>query len=679
MESLNKHVGTSDHAGRPPSGDFLTDLLMRFINIPADQLDFAIEDAQRRICELYNLDRSTLWQWSLEDPDVILLTHIHQPAASPPIARTTDTGLLSDGAWVLQTADIPTIYMRMDGKAFFPWLVQKITSGEPVIISRLDDLPEEAAYDREMLLRYGTKSTTLLPVSEGEKNLGVLGFASLNEEKALSGEQVASLTLVAQVFANALGRKRNELNLRIAEARLTLAAESAEADLWNMVVHTGQFWVSDIVRKKYGVAPHEVFTLEMLLGFIHSEDRGEVVDAVQEAIQSGQLVSVEYRITYADGTMHWHVSRGRIHGVDAGEFSCLMGVTLDISERKQMEEQLRKQCQEIELLKNRLEEDNLYLQGEIKSLVGYGRIICNSAPMKSLIGQARQVAGTDSTVLILGETGTGKELLARAIHDMSARNGRPLITVNCASLPPTLIEAELFGREKGAYTGALTRMIGRFELADRSTIFLDEIGELPLELQAKLLRVIEDGGFQRLGSTKTIAVNIRVIAATNRNLFEEVKSGRFRSDLYYRLNVFPLPIPPLRERPEDIPPLVWSLVREFHEAMGKKIDRIPEKTMNALTSYDWPGNVRELRNVIERAMIVSVGTTLEVRMPEIQTKQKVSHGKALRDVERDQILAVLAGTRWKVAGKGGAAELLDLERTTLYSKMKKLGIKRPSG
>ena len=296
--------------------------------------------------------------------------------------------------------------------------------------------------------------------------------------------------------------------------------------------------------------------------------------------------------------------------------------------------------------------------------------------MKNVLAQARQVAGTDTTVLILGETGTGKELLARAIHDLSVRSHRPLITVNCASLPPTLIEAELFGREKGAYTGALSRMIGRFELADKSTIFLDEIGELPLELQAKLLRAIENGVFQRLGSPNSIKVDIRIIAATNRNLFEEVKSGGFRSDLYYRLNVFPIHIPPLRERPEDIPPLVWSLVREFQETMGKKIDHITNATMTALTSYHWPGNVRELRNIIERAMIVSQGPALEVLLPEMSPARPVSHGKALRDVEREQILAVLAETRWKIGGRGGAAELLDLNRTTLQAKMKKLGISR---
>ena len=351
-------------------------------------------------------------------------------------------------------------------------------------------------------------------------------------------------------------------------------------------------------------------------------------------------------------------------------------VVIDITERKQMEERLRERNREIEELKRRLEHENVYLQEEIKGLVGYGAIISNSTAMRGVIFQAKQVAGTGSTVLIFGETGTGKELLARAIHDLSPRKGRPLITVNCASLPPTLIEAELFGREKGAYTGALSRVTGRFELADGSSIFLDEIGELPFELQAKLLRVIEDGIFQRLGSSLPIKANLRIIAATNRNLFEEVQSGRFRSDLYYRLNVFPITIPPLRERLEDIPPLVWSLVKEFEETMGKKIDRITDKTMTVLTSYHWPGNVRELRNVIERAMILSTRTSLEVYLPEIATVPKKPHGKALRDVEREQILMVLAETKWKIGGKGGAAEILELERTTLHAKMKKLDISR---
>jgi transcriptional regulator with GAF, ATPase, and Fis domain len=258
---------------------------------------------------------------------------------------------------------------------------------------------------------------------------------------------------------------------------------------------------------------------------------------------------------------------------------------------------------------------------------------------------------------------------------MSLRKDRPLVTINCASLPPTLIESELFGREKGAYTGALTRMLGRFEIADESTLFLDEIGELPLDLQGKLLRVLEEGTFERLGSTKPLQVNVRIIAGTNRDIAQEVNQGKFRQDLFYRLNVFPIVMPPLRERPEDIPLLVRAVVKEFSKKMGKEIESIPKKTMQALQSYSWPGNVRELRNVIEHAMIVSRGKTLEVALPKPASSVRDAPGN-LEDVERLHIVAVLEKTGWRLAGQGGAAEVLGLKRTTLQAKMKKLGIKR---
>jgi formate hydrogenlyase transcriptional activator len=249
------------------------------------------------------------------------------------------------------------------------------------------------------------------------------------------------------------------------------------------------------------------------------------------------------------------------------------------------------------------------------------------------------------------------------------------VTINCASLPPTLIESELFGREKGAYTGALTKMIGRFEVADGATIFLDEIGEIPLELQGKLLRVLEEGRFERLGSTKTLHVNVRIIAATNRDLGEEVKAGRFRKDLYYRLNVFPIAIPPLRERLEDIPLLVWAFVRMFQERMGKEIETISKKTMEALQSSSWPGNVRELKNIIEHAMILSNDKKLRVHLRRPWALERDA-AQTLQDMERRHILAVLEKTGWRLSGDGGAAEVLGLKRTTLRAKMKRLGIKR---
>jgi transcriptional regulator with GAF, ATPase, and Fis domain len=295
--------------------------------------------------------------------------------------------------------------------------------------------------------------------------------------------------------------------------------------------------------------------------------------------------------------------------------------------------------------------------------------------MRRILAQAERVARTDSTVLIQGETGTGKELLARTVHRLSARKERPLVTVNCASLPPTLVESELFGREKGAYTGALTRMTGRFEVADRATLFLDEVGELPLEVQAKLLRVLEQGRFERLGSTQTLQVNVRIIAATNQDLFRQVAAGKFRKDLFYRLNVYPIALPPLRERPEDIPPLAWAFVREYEKKMGKRVDHIPRKCMDHLQQYAWPGNVREIRNVIERALIACSGRTLEV-YPPAETFSENPAGSNLEDAERRHILSVLKQTSWRLSGEGGAAGILGLKRTTLHSKMKKLGIRR---
>jgi formate hydrogenlyase transcriptional activator len=357
-------------------------------------------------------------------------------------------------------------------------------------------------------------------------------------------------------------------------------------------------------------------------------------------------------------------------------FRLVTEVFVNAMERKQLEEQLRENLREIENLRQRLEQENVCLQEEVKLLAEHTEIVGESRAIKNILAQAEQVAPTDSTVLILGETGTGKELLARAIHRMSGRKDRPLITVNCASLPPTLIESELFGRERGAYTGALTKMVGRFEVADGSTLFLDEIGEIPYEVQSKLLRVLEEGRFERLGSTRSLQVNVRIIAATNRDIARDVEEGKFRRDLYYRLNVFPISIPPLPERPEDIPLLVWAFIKEFEKKVGKRIDSIPRKSMEALQQYSWPGNVRELRNVIEHGMIVSSGRTLAVSVPK-PISSETPQTSILENIERSHLLKVLKKANWRVAGKGGAAEVLGLKRTTLQSLMKRLGIKRP--
>jgi len=342
-------------------------------------------------------------------------------------------------------------------------------------------------------------------------------------------------------------------------------------------------------------------------------------------------------------------------------------------ERSRSAMELNERLREIEALKQRLETENIYLQEEVKILAEHSEIVGQSPRIKKVLAQAQQVAQTDSTVLLLGETGTGKELLARVIHNLSRRKDRPLVTVNTASLAPTLIESELFGREKGAYTGALTKQIGRFELADGSSLFLDEIGDLAPELQVKLLRVLQEGRFERLGSPKPIQANVRVIAATHRDLEEAVQQGKFREDLYYRLAVFPIHIPPLRERAEDIPLMVQFFVNEFAEKMGKRIRNVPRKTIEALQRYSWPGNVRELRNVIERAVIVSSEDTLNVELPQ-SSKGKSSRVVTLAEAERRHIMEILETTKWRIKGPRGAAEILGLKPSSLYSTMSRLGI-----
>jgi transcriptional regulator with GAF, ATPase, and Fis domain len=345
-------------------------------------------------------------------------------------------------------------------------------------------------------------------------------------------------------------------------------------------------------------------------------------------------------------------------------------------DRKQKEQNLQNAFSKIKFLKDQIQQENIYLRKEIELRHEHAEIIGKSNAINEALSQAEQVAETESTVLILGETGTGKELLARAIHRLSSRSDHTMIKVNCAALPPTLIEAELFGREKGAYTGALSKEAGRFELADGSTIFLDEISELPLELQSKLLRVLQDGQFERLGNPRTMSVDVRIIAATNRDLIQMVRDNNFREDLYYRLNVFPITMPPLRERIDDIPALVWTFVKEFEKTMAKRIESISRKSMQALQSYPWPGNIRELRNVVEQAMIISQGKILHIRIPDFQESIK-SVDLKLEDVVRNHIVQVLENSGWRVKGKNGAAEMLGIKPTTLYSKITRLGIKRP--
>jgi chemotaxis protein methyltransferase CheR len=378
---------------------------------------------------------------------------------------------------------------------------------------------------------------------------------------------------------------------------------------------------------------------------------------------------IDYRLRTKSREYRWFHARGQALWDETGQATRMSGSLTDITDAKKAEIEVRE-------LKDQLQAESDYLKQEIKLEHNFHNIIGQSEVLKYVLNRVEKVAPTEYPALIMGETGTGKELMARAIHELSPRSTRAMVKVNCAALPSELIESELFGREKGAYTGATTTQAGRFELAKGSILFLDEIGELPLELQAKLLRVLESGEFERLGSSRTLHSDARIIAATNRELEEEVRQGRFRDDLWYRLKVFPITVPPLRDRPEDIPMLVQSFLEELTRKMGKRIAQIPARTMKMLQSYSWPGNVRELKHAVESALINAEGNKLSFDLPQI-TDSEFTGFKSFEDMERDYIVRVLKAKNWRIGGENSAASALGMHVNTLRGRLKKLGIRKP--
>jgi chemotaxis protein methyltransferase CheR len=411
--------------------------------------------------------------------------------------------------------------------------------------------------------------------------------------------------------------------------------------------------------------------------FILKEDQDIYYRHRKHLFETGKPQMCELRMVKQDGTSFWVRLDSTVVKYSDGETQCRV-VIIDITEHKRVEE-VENAIAEIKRNKELLEIERGYLQDEIKLLYNHENIIGQSNGLKYVLYKVEQIAATDTNVLVLGETGTGKELVVRAIHSNSLRKNRILVKVNCAALPPTLIESELFGHEKGSFTSSQARFLGRFEVANGGTLFLDEIGELPMNLQAKLLRVVEDGEFERLGSTQTIKVDTRIVAATNRNLDEEVRKGRFREDLWYRINIFPITMPPLRDRMDDIPPLVDFYVKKISKRLGKTIEIIPKSVMITLQNYHWPGNVRELQNVLERAVLNSPSPTLHLadELRKQPSGDLTGSKKTLEEVERDYIVRILEETQWKVGGKNSASELLGLNRSTLRARMRKLDIIKP--
>jgi len=477
---------------------------------------------------------------------------------------------------------------------------------------------------------------------------------------------------VSELEANRKKLEAADLNYR------TVAEFTYDWEYW--VDPEGVYrFISPSCERITGYQPAEFMATDgMIREIIVPEDRQIWDKHYDESDKELKLREIRFRIKRKDGEIRWieHACRPVITG--SNKFLGFRVSNRDISERKKAEQELQNALDEIRSLKEQLEAESYYLREEINLEHNFKNIIGNSNAIQYVLFKVEQVAAADTTVLILGETGTGKELIARAIHDTSLRRDRPLVKIDCGALPPNLIESELFGHEKGAFTGAHAKRAGRFEAAEGSTIFLDEIGELPHELQSKLLRVLQDGEFERIGSSRTIKVDVRVIAATNRNLEEDVREGRFRRDLWYRLNVFPLTVPPLRDRTEDIPLLVNHFVERFARKQGKNISTIPSAIIKRLQQYSWPGNIRELENVIERAVVNTTNSKLHLADCLSSPQEKMPQGfVTLKAMERSYIVRVLEKVNWKISGRNSAAEILDIDRSTLRARMKKLGIQKP--
>jgi PAS domain S-box-containing protein len=479
-------------------------------------------------------------------------------------------------------------------------------------------------------------------------------------------------------------RKQAEEALRRSEGYLAEAQKLTHTGSWAWNVRTGGlFWSQEIFRI-YNYGPQEGLTWPRFLERVHPEDRPQIEQRAKMEASEKEWVDSQsdFRIVLPDGTIkHLHSIAHPVRG-GSGEITEVVGTVMDVTEQWKARAELERAFEEIKRLKDQLHDENLALREQIDQAFMFEEIVGSSPALQTVLSSIVKVAPTDSTVLITGETGTGKELIARAIHKHSQRAGRAFISVNCASIPASLIASELFGHEKGAFTGAVQRRQGRFELAHSGTIFLDEVGDLPAEAQVTLLRVLQERQFERVGGNRLLQTDVRVIAATNRDLTASIAAGTFRADLFYRLNVLPIEVPPLRRRKEDISMLVEYFVKRYAEKAGKQIRKIDKLTLEMCQSYSWPGNIRELQNIVERSVILCSGDTFWIEKAWLASEQPLRQELAgplpdtLQNQEKEMIEAALAESKGKVAGPNGAAAKLGIPRSTLDSKIKLLNIKK---
>ena len=593
---------------------------------------------------------------------------------------------------------------------------------QPLVISHLER-DERFPIVSNLLRQDGVQSLCVLPLTTAQRRVGAMGLGSV-EASAYDAADLEFLRQVAAQVAVAVDNALNSQNAQVYQQelarerdRLRLLLEVNNALVSTLDLHQLLSAISACLRR---VMNHDYASLGLyepdaqqvrLQALDFPQSKGLLHEEMVfplEGTPSGEVISTRKPLIVSGANLDgYKTSVSRLFIAEGLRSGCIVPLitanrtlgTLSLSSlrpaaftQEDVDLLMRVANQvaiaienalayrEIAELKNKLADEKLYLEEEIRTEYTFEEIVGESPALKAVLSQVETVAATDSSVLVLGETGTGKEVIARAIHDLSPRRERTFVKVNCAAIPTGLLESELFGHEKGAFTGAIAQKVGRFELAHRGTLFLDEVGDIPLELQPKLLRVLQEKEFERLGGTRTLHVDVRVVAATNRDLTQMVEDRLFRSDLYYRLNVFPIVVPPLRERAEDIPLLVRYFAQKHARRMDRHIETIPAEEMEALTRYHWPGNVRELENLIERAVILSRGPALHVPLPEdrLSGEAPAATPVTLEAAEREHILRALRDTNWVIAGPSGAAARLGMKRTTLQSRMAKLGISRPS-